>query len=375
VLHRSIGRTVVAIPVRDEEDQIGACIAALARQSEALDDILLFLNNTVDRSATIARSMAAAFGCRLHVVEIAWPASEASAGLARKAAMDHAAELAGPQGAILTTDADGRVPPHWVARNLSHLRAGYDAVCGMAEIDPRDEAAIAPHLLADDLAETRYTTLLDEIAHVVDPCPWDPWPRHTQRSGASIAIRTAVYAAIGGVPAVRHGEDRALIEKLEDRDCKIRHDPAISVTVSGRQVGRAEGGMAATIARRMIAQDIWADDRLEAPQAALRRVRLRREARGVWSGKFDGRFLAASLQMPEAEVERVLRSPWFGAAWSAMTKASPVLRRRPIAMRQLGAACLEAERLLDDLRAARMPAVSPSSRPAGGAAGGGVWAE
>ena len=371
MLHRPISRTVVAIPVRDEEDQIGACIAALARQSEALDDILLLLNNTVDRSAEIARDTAAAFGCRLHVVEVDWLDSEASAGRARKVAMDHAAELAGPQGAILTTDADGRVPPHWVARNLSHLRAGYDAVCGMAAIDPRDEAAIATHLLADDEAETRYTALLDEIAHVVDPCSWDPWPRHTHRSGASIAIRTAIYAAIGGVPDVRHGEDRALIEKLEERDCKIRHDPAISVTVSGRQLGRAEGGMAATIARRMIVQDIWADDRLEGPQAALRRIRLRRKARGVWSRHLDARFLAASLQLPQAEVEQALRSPWFGAAWAAMDKASPVLRRRPIAMRQLSAACREAERLLDDLRAVQIPAVPTNSR----ATGGGVWAE
>lgn len=369
--HRPISRTVVAIPVRDEEDQIGACIAALARQSEALDDILLLINNTADSSAAIARRTAAAFGCRLHVVEVTWPAAEANAGHARRVAMDHAARLAGPQGAILTTDADGRVPPHWVARNLSHLRAGYDAVCGMAAIDPRDERAIDPHLLADDQTETRYTALLDEIAHIVDPCPWDPWPRHTHRSGASIAIRAAVYAAIGGVPDVRHGEDRALIERLEERDGKIRHDPAISVTVSGRMIGRAEGGMAATIARRMTAQDIWADDRLEGSQAALRRIRLRRKARGVWSRHLDARFLAAALQLPQTEVEQALRSPWFGAAWARMAKAAPVLRRRPIAMRQLGAASREAERLLDQLRATQTPIAQPHSR----AAGASVWAE
>lgn len=373
MLYRPISRTVVAIPVRDEEEQIGACIVALARQSEAVDDILLLLNNTVDRSAIIARDTAAAFGRRLHIVERVWPAEEASAGRARKVAMDHAAELAGPQGAILTTDADGRVPPHWVARNVSHLRAGYDAVCGMAAIDPCDEVAIAPHLIADDQAETRYAALLDEIAHVVDPCPLDPWPRHTHRSGASIAIRSAVYAAIGGVPDIRHGEDRALIGKLIERDCKIRHDPAISVLVSGRQIGRAEGGMAATIARRMIVQDIWADEELESPQTALRRIRLRRKARGVWSGHLDARFLAASLQLPQAEVERALRSPWFGTAWSIMAKASPVLLRRPIAMRQLGAACLEAQRLLEQLRAAQTPAVLPTARAAGSGTSGAVW--
>lgn len=370
MFQKPISRIVVAIPVRDEEAHIGACIAALARQSEMPDDVVFLINNTVDGTASVAAAMAPRLGCRLHLHEVSFSAAEASAGLARKAAMDHAAALAGPQGAVLTSDADGRVPPHWVARTLSHLRAGYDAVCGMAAIDPEDEAGIAPHLIADDAVEGRYTALLDEIAHVVDPCEWDPWPRHTQRSGASIGVRAAVYAAVGGVPAVRHGEDRALIEKFEERDCKIRHDPGISVIVSGRQVGRAEGGMAATIARRMIVQDIWADDRLESPQAALRRVRLRRKARGVWSANLDARFLAASLQLPQAEVDQALRSPWFGAAWAALAKASTVLRRRPITMRQLGAACLEAERLLEELRAARLPVTPPSAR----AAGGGIWA-
>ena len=243
-------------------------------------------------------------------------------------AMDAAADLVGSQGALLTTDADGRVPKHWVARNLAWLGAGMDAVCGMAAIDPLDEAAIPAHLIADDLAETRYTELLDEIDSMLDPRPADPWPRHTHRAGASIAVTAAVYRAVGGIPPVGQGEDRALIEAWSAGIARSAMIRSLQVIVSGRMVGRAEGGMAATIARRILVQDRWADDRLEAPAAAIRRSRLRAESRWVWRGHRDCRALATSLGLPQEVVLRLMRSPWFGTAWAGNRSGEPGARRR-----------------------------------------------
>ena len=290
----------------------------------------------------------------VHIVERQLHGADANAGTARRLAMDLAAELVGQRGALLTTDADGRVPPDWVAGNLAWLRTGHDAVCGMAAIDPADEAAIPVHLVADDAAETRYTELLDEIDSLIDPRPYDPWPRHTHRSGASIAVGAAVYRAVGGVPAVPHGEDRALIAALEQRDCKIRHDPGLEVVVSGRVVGRAEGGMAATIARRMLVQDRWADDRLEAPEAAMRRARLRAEARQIWAGNQGADRLAAALGLAPEDLATMMRGPWFGAAWAAIETASPTLRRKPIAMAELAEGAGRATRLLTRLKSNRL---------------------
>ncbi len=338
--------SAVAIPVRDEEDHIGGCLAALLAQSEPPDHIVLLINNTTDRSAAVARSVAAGARTAVHIIERQLQGAEANAGTARRLAMDAAADLVGPRGALLTTDADGRVPRHWVAANLAWLRAGMDAVCGMAAIDPVDEAAIPAHLLADDAAETRYTELLDEIDSLLDPRPHDSWPRHTHRSGASIAVGAAVYRAVGGVPAVTHGEDRALVAALEKRDCKIRHDRGLTVIVSGRVVGRAEGGMAATIARRMLVQDQWADDRLEAPEAALRRARLRAQARHVWAGHLGPEGLAAALGLPPGDVTAMMRRPWFGTAWAEIEAMAPSLRRAPIAMAALTEGIRQAERLL-----------------------------
>jgi hypothetical protein len=350
VAHSRAVPSAVAIPVRDEEELIGGCLAALLRQSEPPDHILLLINNTTDRSAEVARRVAAGALTTLHIVERQLPPADANAGTARRLAMDAAAELVGSRGALLTTDADGRVPRHWVAANLAWLRAGMDAVCGMAAIDPVDEAAIPAYLRADDAAETRYTELLDEIDSLLDPRPHDPWPRHTHRSGASIAVGAAVYRAVGGVPAVTHGEDRALVAALERRDCKIRHDRRLTVTVSGRVVGRAEGGMAATIARRMLVQDRWADDRLEGPEAAMHRARLRAEARRIWAGNLLTEALATALDLAPGELAAMMRRPWFGAAWAAIEAAAPRLRRVPIAMAELPAGIRQAESLLGRLR-------------------------
>jgi hypothetical protein len=348
--------SAVAIPVRDEEDHIGGCLDALLGQSELPDHIVLLINNTTDRSADVARGRAAAAtsaGLRtaVHIIERHLMGAEANAGSARRLAMNAAAELVGQRGALLTTDADGQVPPHWVARNLAWLRAGMDAVCGRAAIDPVDEAAISAHLLADDAAETRYTELLDEIDSLLDPRPHDPWPRHTHRSGASIAVGSAIYRAVGGVPAVASGEDRALIAALERRDCKIRHDRDLEVIVSGRMVGRAEGGMAATIARRMLVQDRWADDKLESPESAMRRAQLRAEARLVWAGNPGNDKLATDLGLAPETFAAMMRRPWFGAAWAEVEAASPTLRRAPIAMTELAAGVRQAERLLARLEA------------------------
>ncbi|MCB8883656.1 glycosyltransferase family 2 protein [Acidisoma cellulosilytica] len=350
-------KTVVAIPAKDEADLIGACLCALAHQSELADDIVLLVNNATDRTAEIARSFGSTGG-RLHVKEVTLSPAQANAGTARRLAMEYAADIAGSQGAILTTDADGRVPEDWVARNLGWLRSGYDAVCGMAAIDPADEALIPAHLIDDDLNETKYKALLDEIDHWIDPRIWDSWPRHTHRSGASIAVRSAVYAAVGGVPHVSQSEDREFIAKLEGRDCKIRHDNGIIVTVSGRRLGRAPGGMAETIARRIIQQDKWADDRLEAPQAALRRAQLRRAARDVWTLPSDCRSLASALRLPVSQIQAFMLSPWFGAAWAEIEAASPVLRRKPIAMASLPHAIREAAPILHLLRHSDRPIIS-----------------
>ena len=256
--------TAVAIPARDEADHIAACLEALDGQSGArLDAIVLLVNNTTDGTARIARQVRLHPRTTLHILERTLPPEQATAGFARQVALDAAIALTGPAGLVLTTDADGQVDPDWLAANLAAIAAGAEAVAGWVELHPIDWGQIPARLHEDDARECAYDALLDEIHARLDPDPADPMPRHTQNSGASIAVTAAAYARCGGVPPIPSGEDRALIAALRRVDAAVRHAPEVHVTVSGRTMGRSKGGMADTIRRRLQQADEFIDERLE----------------------------------------------------------------------------------------------------------------
>jgi hypothetical protein len=342
----------VAIPVRDEADHLRDCLEALDHQAGAqVDEIVLLLNNCTDASAHIAATTRMRPGTRLRLVSRSLPPRHANAGHARRLAMQRAARLAGPDGVVLTTDADSRVDPDWLAANLAALDAGADAVAGWVELDPTDWSRIPRALHEADARECAYDLLCDEIHARLDPDPADPWPRHTQASGASLAVTTAAYRRAGGVPDVPAGEDRALVAALRRIDARVRHAPEVHAVVSGRIVGRAAGGMADTIRRRIQRPDLHLDDRLEpAADCACRAAVRRRAALAYRQATAHPAALATRLQLPEATVARALRQRHFGAAWQALEAASPVLRRRRVAISDLAAQTAAAAAILAALR-------------------------
>ncbi len=280
--------------------------------------------------------------------------------MARRLAMDRAAVLAGQDGVVLTTDADGRVAPDWLAVNLAALRAGADAVAGRAEIEPRGAALIPAHLHEIDAQECTYAALLDEIAALIDPTPYDPWPRHDEHSGASIAVTVQAYRRTGGLPPVRLAEDRAFFEALRRVDARIRHDPAARVVVSARIEGRAAGGMADTIRRRIAAADAFLDPRLEHVAAHLRRVRLRARLRRAWAESKAGG-LGCRVPCPLAFA---LDSPFFGEAWDVFERTEARLQRRLVALTELPRETARAGRVRDLLLRAATDQVDTGFREA-----------
>src|SRR5207344_129578 len=97
------------------------CLWALARQTVQADAVLLLANNCVDRTAALARSLSDCLPYLLYVRDHTFSAIAASAGNARRLAMEFAAQLAGRDGILLTTDADTIVAPDWVERNVGSL--------------------------------------------------------------------------------------------------------------------------------------------------------------------------------------------------------------------------------------------------------------
>lgn len=336
---------VVAIPVRDEAERIGPCLNALNEQMQHPDSVVLMLNNCSDDTETVARAMAPGLRFRLDVINRDLPPAQANAGHARRLAMTLAAEQGGPDGILLTTDADSVAPPDWVFRNLRALQQGADVVCGRAIIDPVEAALIPAHLHADDARECRLIELLDILAWMLDPEPHDPPPRHTEASGASLAVRAAAFHRVGGIPAIAAGEDRAFVRALWMTDARVRHDPAIRVTVSGRIVGRAEGGMADAIRRRMDQQDEFTDEQVEPASDAFRRYDLRQRVRRAWNGSVD-RALAGDLMLSPTRLAETLSHRFFGAAWAELEGGSPILIRRRVRFVDLPTEIAAAEALL-----------------------------
>lgn len=362
---------VVAVPACDEEGWIERCLIALDRQQGAVPTgVLVLVNNSTDRTSLLIRRLLPSLGVPVRVIEHEFPSAERSAGHARCLAMEQAARLLPPDGILLCTDADGQVAPDWLAANLFHLRSA-DAVAGRAVIDPVDAALIPAALHADDARECAYATLLDEIDSILDPDPADPWPRHTEHSGASIGVTLDAFRRAGGVPAVAVGEDRAFFAALRRIDARIRHANDVTVTVSGRVEGRASGGMADTIRRRMVAQDVFLDDALEPVADRVRRARLRAAVRRTYKQGVVPPRLRPALGCDAAVLAMALQQSSFGRAWEMLEAHAPRLNRHPVpvaSVQQQTTAALQVLRLLKSSpgRRARQDRAAPSVSLAAG---------
>jgi hypothetical protein len=332
-------RAVIAIPARDEAERLPHCLAAIAAQRD-IDAgrlaVLVLANGCRDATAATARALAPGLPFALHVLEARLPRRLAHAGGARRAALDAALGLLGPEGGVLlSTDADARPDPGWLAACLDAIAAGADAVAGAYRADAAELRLLPPALVAREAAEARYAALLDELAANLDPLPHDPWPRHATHSGASFALTAAAYRRIGGLPPLPLGEDRALFAALERVDARIRHAPEAMVTVSARLRGRARGGMAETLRRR--ARDPQAappDSRLLPVAEAWTRLCARRALRRLWQGRPGAP--AGGFGISAASLRGLLDLPRFGLAWEALVAASPLLattrRLEPMAL-------------------------------------------
>ncbi len=361
---------IVAIPVKDEAERIGACLEALASQrhsrgcplAAASFGVVLVLNNCTDATLDVVRRSRDRLPYPLTIIERELPKTMAHAGWARKLAMDAAADLLAEQDAglpslILTTDADGRVGPRWIVANLAAVHAGAELIAGFVRADRFEHAQLPVEVIRRGRLESRYEWLLAELMARLDPEAHDPWPRHRMASGASLGVTLAAYRRLGGLPPIATGEDRALAEQCTLVDGRIRHSLAAQVVVSCRLDGRAQGGMAATIRQRALDPELACDPALEPVTRLVHRARWRAELRRLHR---EDRLLpsagwARMLRLGAADAARAVTARHFGAAWAAIEQASPTLGYLPIAPRQLPGEIAVAERVLRDLRRGLLP--------------------
>jgi len=241
----------VCVPARNEGDRIGVLIDALANQDvPGPIPLALCVNNSDDGTAIRARMGADANRGRiaLWLCECDFPPELAHAGSARRAAMELGRDkLDTADGHLITTDADCRPPENWISANLA-CAAPDRIVGGRIEIDGADTDC-SPAIIALRQRFDRYWHDVRAIEDAIDPCAWDPAPRHGDHTGASLMMSAYLYDRAGGVPLLASGEDRALVEAAVAAGGRLVHPIAVWTRASPRRAGRAQGGMAEEMAR------------------------------------------------------------------------------------------------------------------------------
>jgi len=248
----------IVVPARDESVRIEKCLSALGRQLDpdgrpidpAKYEVLVLANNCHDETAARARAFAGRHPhLVLHLVEVNFPPERSYVGCARKLLMDEACRrlflLGRPDGLIVSTDADSFVDPGWIAGIMREVDAGADAVGGRILADRGERLLLHPAAELTYLRQVAYDFLIAELEDLIDPDPFDPFPRHFNHIGASLAVTARLYAQIGGLPDVLEDEDKALYKAILRRGARFRHSLAVRVTTSARLDGRVEHGFSA----------------------------------------------------------------------------------------------------------------------------------
>lgn len=245
-------RIAIAVPARNEAERLEACLRRLAALTidarvEAVI-IRVLANNCQDDTVIRATDVAATAPRPIMVRSLDLPPSRANAGWARRLTLDDAAAtLSRPTDVLMSTDADTLPAADWLIRTLDHLNSGWDAVAGLARLDPRELRAHPRGHRWRFAQIRRYQASLDRLKAAGDPL--EPWPRHFYEGGASIALTLGAYLRIGGAPTPPVGEDRALFEAVRRAGGRVRHPLDVRVLTSARLVGRAAGGASDTLAR------------------------------------------------------------------------------------------------------------------------------
>lgn len=316
----------VAIPLRDERETVEDTLASLAQQvdgdGQPLDpsgyEVIILANNCRDDSAWLARSFAARHPrVALHVVEATLPEAEAHVGRARRMVMDEACTRlmsnGYQRGIIATTDADTCVSPTWINSTRTEISHGADAVGGRITVDPAELATLSDPGLVYHLRDVGYRSLVAELEARIDPDPHDPWPRHFQHFGASLAVTAETYRQAGGLPVQPWLEDVAFYNALVRIDARIRHSRDVQVLTSARRNGRTGFGFAVQIGQWSEMVHNHVPMRVESAAAIDASIRARRTLRGAWRSRREGIVMSVHERLRLAG-ELGIEAAWLTAA-------------------------------------------------------------
>jgi glucosyl-3-phosphoglycerate synthase len=248
---RGTVRAVVVVPAHDEEAWIGRCLEALAGQAEVAPEefeVIVVLDACEDGTAAAVEAVRS-YLCRnagqSDQGDGAGPAIHTvigpgqGAGPARATGMDvgcaRLESLGRADGLLASTDADSRVAPDWIARQLEAIAGGAEAIGGEIHLDPAEAAALPDGVLARREADLAIRTA---EAGARGPA------EHAHFSGASLGVTPRAYRRAGGMAWMAALEDQELEDRLARAGIAIHRLRPVSVVTAARTEGRAERGLA-----------------------------------------------------------------------------------------------------------------------------------
>lgn len=324
----------IVIPARNEQRRINSCLTALAESqagSPLTGGIVIVVNNSTDRTADAVRQWFAQQAGKMGtLIEYEGAPERASVGLARKTGMDFALSKLAPSGVILTSDADARVDPGWLASNLVELQ-GADLICGTVQPEAAELSALPQSFMRHGHDEGIFMQAIVSLIARLDPQPHDPSPTHRNAAGASMAFHRRLYTDVGGMPCLAVSEDREFAATAEVRDWRVRYASQPVVFASCRLTGRTGAGMAAALRARIEEADPLADELLEPAQTAILRYGLRGRLRRLWPDRN-----ALECHLREHGIELPTRTDsHFGMLWQSIEAHHPALARVRLRQSQL----------------------------------------
>ncbi|CAN5701057.1 glycosyltransferase [soil metagenome] len=216
-------QAAVVIPAHDEAKNLPKTLRAVLTAAACAPvpvDIVVVLDNCSDTS----EGLAGRYGPDVHFVTVA----AGNVGAARAAGFSYARSLSGESEDdrtwYATTDADSKVDPDWLLRQIC---SGADMVLGVVRVS--DWRTLSP------AAVRRYLT---------DYHAGGSAGSHDHIHGANMGFRADAYWAAGGFRALATGEDVELVDRFAAAGYRIHRDAGLSVTTSARAQGRAPGGFA-----------------------------------------------------------------------------------------------------------------------------------